>query len=167
MWNRILNMLTFVKVGIIEEIILIPALKSSDKGKPFKAALVDIWNLFPCKKGHICRFGRVIVEQGKRGKRLKDNVHGVIDGSEHLNHELWVEQHAVAWFPPELLLLTGKTANTQPEEETHVCTHISSIRAARDKWCSVFKTQLPSNFYGRPERTINSLQVHKVEIMTS
>lgn len=38
----------------------------------------------------------------------------MVDGSQHLHHELGVQQHAVAGFPPELLLLAGETAHAQP-----------------------------------------------------
>lgn len=43
-------------------------------------------------------------------------IHSVIDGSQHLHHELGVQQHAVARFPPKLLLLPGEATYTQPEE---------------------------------------------------
>lgn len=48
----------------------------------------------------------------------------MIDGSQHLHHELGVQQYAVTWFPPELLLLPGEATYTQPKEETH--THTKS-----------------------------------------
>lgn len=52
-------------------------------------------------------------------KLLWRNIHGVIDGSQHLHHELRVQQHTVTRFPPELLLLPGEATYTQPEEGTH------------------------------------------------
>lgn len=78
--------------------------------------------------------------------RCGGNVHGVVDGGQHLHHELRVQQHAVAGFPPELLLLPGETAHAQPgggtqtpvshecevtssgETKTHIETHVLPIK---------------------------------------
>lgn len=51
----------------------------------------------------------------------------MINGSQHLHHELRVQQHAVARFPPKLLLLPGETTHTQPEEGTHIHSRISKV----------------------------------------
>lgn len=38
----------------------------------------------------------------------------MVDGGQHLHHELGIQQHAVAGLPPQLLLLPGETAHAQP-----------------------------------------------------
>lgn len=52
-------------------------------------------------------------------------VHGVINSSQHLHHELRVQQHAIARFPPKLLLLPGEATYTQPEGGTHTVILVS------------------------------------------
>lgn len=96
-------MLTFVKVRILEEIILIPALRSSNvtmhEGKRLLAAAVIFFTWVskwkPSKNSWICRLATVVpyFQQGKHEKLLKQierNLHGMIDSRQHLNHELWV-----------------------------------------------------------------------------
>lgn len=100
--NELWTCWQYLKVGIIDEIILIPALSSSEvithKGKPLNAAEVDICNLLQCanreKPAESADSGQLqLTEQDKRVPLLKlieRNTHGVIDGSQHLDHELWV-----------------------------------------------------------------------------
>lgn len=47
----------------------------------------------------------------------------MINSSQHLHHELRVQQHAVARLPPKLLLLPGEATYTQPEEGINTHTH--------------------------------------------
>lgn len=49
--------------------------------------------------------------------QLYKYIHGMIDSSQHLHHELGVKQNTVAGLPPELLLLPGESTYTQPEEK--------------------------------------------------
>lgn len=66
--------------------------------------------------------------------RFQMNVHGVVDSSQHLHHELGVQQHAVTRFPPELLLLPGEATHAQPEGKTqNILSHKRKVAALGGK----------------------------------
>lgn len=48
--------------------------------------------------------------------QVKQYVHSMINSCQHLHHELWVQQHAVARFSPKLLLLSREATHTHSEE---------------------------------------------------
>lgn len=48
------------------------------------------------------------------------NVHSVINSSQHLHHELRIQQHAVARLPPKLLLLSREATNAHSEKGSGV-----------------------------------------------
>lgn len=68
------------------------------KGKPLNAAEVDICNLLQCanqvKAAESADSGQLQLTEQDQSVTLLElierNIHGVIDGSQHLNHELWV-----------------------------------------------------------------------------
>ncbi len=57
----------------------------------------------------------------------------MIDSSQHLHHELGVQQHAVARFSPKLLLLPGEATYAQPEERTVTWVGELSLTASGNK----------------------------------
>lgn len=92
------------------------------QGKPFLEKLQAMGSIREEKLGKM-KEHRICV-----ANCFQMNVHGVVDGCQHLHHELGVQQHAVTRFPPELLLLPGEATHTQPEGETQ------TYSAANVKW---------------------------------
>lgn len=120
---------------------------------------------------YVCAFPSGVGRDKNRGnglnivhKQFLRYLHGVIDSSQHLHHELRVQQHTVARFPPKLLLLPGEATYTQPEQGRHTYTVIwgrwlkscsvrqqqrevvkEGKRRQRLRDVPQFKSQVPSN----------------------
>lgn len=65
----------------------------------------------------------------------------MIHSSQHLDHELWVQEHTVAGFSPQLLLLPREATNAQPVARTQWDTQGSQSqnkRKLQDKTFIIF-----------------------------